>query len=1269
MAPSNMFSYLRPGHAKRNASSSLASPAEPIPSPNPAAYPLPSPSHNTDYLASPRFSDNASYASASPISPFPPQLPPITRVASKLDKQSAGHDTYSTPCHDAMSAGGSGKGNVSGSGGGRGSGSHSHGQAPQDRGLLLSSPQQRTQHQLPPSYEDMAPSASSVSGNTPAGSRPPVSGQVQRMDQAQSWETPPQPSTHLAPATISPSYSGFSKSQTSLLSGISEKLSSSSKATSTPTPAPTKTKSRLSLRNPMSLLMRRRSGQPLDPLADESLVTIRSPPAASSMPDDYDPRIRGNIVHDFNAPRLNRNFSYTNVNGARDTKQDLGRVSPPKVDKEHTPVFREHFDDDTSYEQSQAAIRAEMLVNKDFLARNSVQFAPPTRSPPPPPSAPKDPPSPPTSSPPPPPPCQEFDTSASVLSPVQESPDLMNEAVEATNRKRQSTKSPPSARSRATSVTDAPFQPAGLPAHFSSRASRFSFQIPGGSDSAQEKLLEERHKAKEAAKASKQARYSINSLVDEYDEYDMEDYDMDGGLDEEIPMIGEEDEFEGLGNQTLDSGLGGFDFSSTQAGAQNFNTQMNGFSHLQQSIDMYGNPMGFAMSEQDLQQFKALAIESQPHHSHGPTTERYGLGVSDQQEIPNGPSSAAPPDASIDTTAGARQSRSTNQLDLGDDMYFDDGLIGDQEDAEPAEFDENVFDDPEGPLYDRKVKFSDIDEASQALPSHPNPVMNSETGYEADDDTLSKHLGKCESSLAHTNSVAQQHTLPMFNDMNAYHSALADAANRAEASGRFTRKASVDAGQANHEVDESSTKSDSRPSLMPDDGRQSLEADVFPPEDDVFGMSSGYVDDYDYSDFDSAMEDDPIIAAANAEALAYDDEGFYGQEFGFYASASGEASSAWGGFFGPSGLGRAPSGRNAVREPNLTPITERSEYSTRNSFISLNHFRDSTQPLSSPGLAQLARISPYGWPDSSEDMSMDALMKLRKGAFGGSGASLPASASGSPRNSSPMGMQFVPRSSSPAGNRMKEQDGDYREEDGSANYLENLEDSQEDDEGLMEAVNATYDEDDNAANDDQEQTESPTLTTNDYNSFPSPMAHSHGNEAPLLPPISELYAQHNMAFGTNTSLSMSPGGLDLTTAANVSLPLSPYPAPLPSPYLAQNRPPPPPLIDTSLSSPTTATTSNCTGPRRHSVGFISPVSNASPLTPGGGAAWRLGAGAGAGSSGGGHSRKASAADSVAYVREHDESSGEGRWVLERRRTAESGELELIGREIVEGGRI
>jgi len=51
-----------------------------------------------------------------------------------------------------------------------------------------------------------------------------------------------------------------------------------------------------------------------------------------------------------------------------------------------------------------------------------------------------------------------------------------------------------------------------------------------------------------------------------------------------------------------------------------------------------------------------------------------------------------------------------------------------------------------------------------------------------------------------------------------------------------------------------------------------------------------------------------------------------------------------------------------------------------------------------------------------------------------------------------------------------------------------------------------------------------------------------------------------------------------------------------------------------------------------------------------------------------HSRNGSGADSVTYKREQD-ADGKERWVLERRRTGETGFMELIGREIVEGGRI
>ncbi|KAF2036592.1 hypothetical protein EK21DRAFT_52117 [Setomelanomma holmii] len=1132
-----MFSYLRPGHAKRNASS-LAS-AEPIPSPS--AHPLPSPSQTTEYFSSPRFSDNASHLSSSPISPFPPQLPPITRVASKLDKPQSSIRSGPTAGRPATSTGGSS--NEIGS----------------SRGML--SPPQRSQEQLSPSHDGNPTSTGPMTANTPTGLRPQGLGLAPKSDNSHYLETPSQSSTHLAPPTMSPSYSNFSRSQTSLIGGISEKLSGNSKGTSTPTAAPAKGKSRLNLRNPMSLLMRRRSGQTLDPLSDEALVSHRSPSTVPPMPDNYDPSIRGHIVHDFNAPRINRNFSYTNAYGSDQPQQGEGRVSPPKIDREHTPVFREHFDDDTSYEQSQAAIRAEQLANKDFLARNSVQLPPSGHSPPPPPPPlPKDSPpahTPPVSAPPSRPPFSANDSGSTVLSPVHEAEDPMDVSAEATPRKRKSTKTPPPARSRATSVTDPSFQSAGLPARFNSKASRFSFQFSGGTDSAEEAILEERHKQKAAEKASKQVRMSTNTIDDEYDEYGMDDYDdMDGGFEEEIPMLGGEDEFGGLGDQSMDAGINTFDFStlSIQPDTNDPTSPMNSMGQLQTPIDANGVPIGFAMSEEMMQQYHQALPDGYSERGNDSTESAKGFLESESlgiQSICTNQSTRPKPNALMES---AGQEDQSGDVDLGDDMYFDDGLIGEQDDHDSAEFDENVFDDPGGPLYERKIKPPPVDQIPNALASHPLGMMGSETGYEADDDTMTRHLDASEPSLAHKTSVAHQRPVPDPSDMSAYYSALADAATRAEAAGRFTRKASVDAGQSSSDLEEISSLTNSRPSLIPDDGRVSLETNSFPQEDDVFGMSSSFVDDYDYSDYDSALENDPMIAAANAEALAYDDEGFYGQEFGFYASQVGDSPNAWGGFFGPSGLGRTVSGRNAVREPNLTPITERSEYSTRNSFISLNHFRDGQQPLASPGLAQLARMSPYGWPEE-EDMSLDTLMKLRKGAFGGSAVSLPGSTSNSPRNSSPMGMQFVPRMASPARNRMKEHTDSERESDDSANVEDNFEADGDEDEGLMDAVNAAYeDENDSDESAGEERPESPTLTASDYNSLSSPDSHleHQRKDLPPLPSAAQLQVLHGMH--------------------------------------------------------------------------------------------------------------------VTYVREHDE-AGECRWILERRRTAESGELELIGREIVEGGRI
>ncbi|KAF2248029.1 hypothetical protein BU26DRAFT_519808 [Trematosphaeria pertusa] len=1232
MAPSNMFSYLRPGHAKRNASS-LVSP-DPVSSP-PPAHPLSSPELSTEYLTSPRlgyYPDNASYTSSSPVSPFPPQLPPIPRVASKLDK--SGRSSLLSPEY-AEGA-----------------------QMGWDRGTR--SPPHSGQNQLSPGYENMRPPSRSRAASPPTGKRPQGQSLAQVVEQAVHAEAQAtQSSTHLAPSIISPDYSINSRSQTSLMSGLSEKLSSTSKPP-TPTGQPHKHgKSRLNLRNPMSLLMRRRSGQTLDPLSDESLVTHRSPSIVPPIPDNYDPSIRGRIVHDFSAPRPNRNFSHSNAYA--NEEQRRASASPPKVEREHTPVFREHFDDDTSYEQNQAAIRAEQLANKGFLARNSyVPPPPPARSPPPPPPLPKDsPPVPPPqpSVPPPPPPesVQQFESS--VLSPVQEAPSPTDPPAQLTPRKKKSTKTPPSSRSRATSVTDPAFSPAGLPAHLTSRSSRFSFQI-AGSDSAQEKILEERHKQKMAEKAQQQGRMSTNTIEDEYDEYGLDDFDMDGGYEEEIPMLGEEDEYSGLGNQTMTPGMAAFDFSSLSIQPGNINPMspisMNG--EMQTPLDANGNPIGFAMSEDMLQKVHLPAPGRHVSGTQAPMTDLRGLGLMNLQQGPVDPT-FTPAETPEDSKASVADERASMTFDLGDDLYFDDGMIEEQGDVDAVEFDENVFDDPDGPLFERKLRSPPVEELRSALSSHP-PEIPSETGYEADDDTLTKSFEKSEPALVHATSRARQKPLPDFNNIDAYHSALADAANRAEAQGRFIRKASVDVGRSSSDADDSSSISNSRPSLVPDDGRFSQETTAFPPDDDGFGMDSSFMDDYDYSDYDSAMEDDPMIAAANAEALANDYEGVYGQEFGFYASAQGEAVNAYGGFFGASNLGRSVSGRNAVREPNLTPITERSEYSTRNSFISLNHFRDSQQPLASPGLAQLARISPYGWRDD-EDMSMDSLMKLRKGAFG-STASLPGSSSNSPRNSSPAGMQFIPRTASPAGNRMHEQNGSSFESDESVPVTDVLDDTDEDDEGMMDAVNAVPNdyEEEEEYDDSDERPDSPTLTASDYNALSSPTSHLQTKD---IPPMPQMPPHSPPAVPMHPSSRIPvhiPTGMPLQSPSTIPLPMSPPPLTLHTTFHPPH-PAAPATGSPALSSPMppSATATDSTAPHRKSLGLISPISTTSPVTPGGSGGWKAG-----------HSRKGSAADSVAYVREHDECGSE-RWVLERRRTAESGELELVGREIVEGGRI
>jgi len=159
--------------------------------------------------------------------------------------------------------------------------------------------------------------------------------------------------------------------------------------------------------------------------------------------------------------------------------------------------------------------------------------------------------------------------------------------------------------------------------------------------------------------------------------------------------------------------------------------------------------------------------------------------------------------------------------------------------------------------------------------------------------------------------------------------------------------------------------------------------------------------DYDYND-----DDDPMVAAANAEALANDSEGFYGSEFGFYSSNTNGGLSYAGGFFGNAGV-NGELLRPPIRRPSLTPISERSESSYRNSLVF---------PVPGPqggGWGSPGPLSPGSWgTDQGEELTLGQLLQLRKDAWGGSNGSMRSAGStgngggGSPANSpvgSPLG--------------------------------------------------------------------------------------------------------------------------------------------------------------------------------------------------------------------------------------------------------------------------
>ncbi|KAI9648479.1 hypothetical protein NHQ30_003113 [Ciborinia camelliae] len=806
------------------------------------------------------------------------------------------------------------------------------------------------------------------------------------------------------------------------------------------TPHSQSSKGRLKMLNPMALLARRRASQAIPQLTPESLTTN------FSSNDNFDPRIKGTVVHDFSAPRgPRRNVSYNDVGAADGTRpfQRSPYADSTTNDKagNHTPVFTENFEEeqypaagphvrkandlsDLTAPKPMYAREIQRPVDHDSMSKgmDELQAGDLKRL-----SAQKSP--------------SDFELSvppkAEIPAPV-ESKRISIYPVSTPP------KAYPSARKcgRARNVSDVSAK--DVPKHMKSTSSRFSFDMIGAAE--QERLLEDRHRQK-ALEKKNDPEHDDQQIYDEDDDFNYDDMMDDDGLEERIPGVnadydegdifegfsGGEEEIPGINTTTLeeieeaeeqqdieksasiedevqpgllDGNVAGFTFqphvpspmSPYTPGAEttprDSNGQVIGFAMTKYSPYLMSDPPDSVFTPISPDGKIPPSDNQLPEVQAIPESNLQGLGIG--TETPNKLRNELIQQKTFKSTSFSQISGFDDD-DLyfddgmiglegdGDDLYFDDGIIDLEGDrgVGAGGFDESVFDNNDTDQYGRPIK--DQFMATQTS----NAFATNSTGLlkEVKEDTLSPlflRTNRLAGDLAPQPSCSDNRVSATAPDqltsqgltqdkLAAYQASLAAAAFSAAASGKFRR----DSTQSLFHLD--SDREENQPGLVADSGHTSSHYEQ---------LSPSYDDDFDYDD---ALEDDEFIAAANAEALANDQDGFYGQEFGFYSQpAASSAEYINGGYFGPRGMDgmiRSQSGRVASREPNLTPITERSEYSNRNSFMSASHLHapPGSSPMVSPGLAQLMIAQDY---ERASDMSLEALLKLRSRAWGGSQASV-----------------------------------------------------------------------------------------------------------------------------------------------------------------------------------------------------------------------------------------------------------------------------------------
>ncbi|KAF5502753.1 hypothetical protein CGCA056_v014619 [Colletotrichum aenigma] len=842
------------------------------------------------------------------------------------------------------------------------------------------------------------------------------------------------------------------------------------------------------LKNPMStLLMRRKTSQNAPDLSPLPLGANRLGEPS------YDPRIRGTRVHDFSAPRTRRsvmNDSSNAASGAKpqpsipEEKLDLGKTSSRESAAPSSFQGRNISSASESGRSGSVSVISQTVAASSSVASTKARSSMNLDSKPLPDVPPKD-------------STASSSRSASVVSkkPSVSAASILSKTLPSTR----------TGRSRGASLSGQDVL-SSVPRHMKSTSSRFSFDMVGAAKA--EKLLEERHRQRELERKTSDPTPNQNrdSRFDDFDdEFDYDAMMDDDGMEEEIPMSNDFDDYEedfdaggtdplGLdGEEDFDAGgtdplgldvvpevevemdeedendpdndqenFAGFVFQRSNPASALTSPHSAGLALTPRDAD--GRVIGFALSKDTPGLNPSLSPGYYPGQSMDSQMSEPADGLAIQGlNISNEPQEEQP---SEEEQQGAQldqkphEAPQNNQwlapampppppppLPKKDDLYFDNGLLDELDfagEGDGSTFDESIFDLDDTDQYGRPLpgvfaKFQAARAASNATAAQESVAQDSaaETDTAQEDavqDTSgqegaapqsskrvsdstsrlsaqsnatastahtslsvgmpapsteeskrqSENLGQEESSSAMTSSFSNVEQ----GKMEAYQAALAAAACEAAANGKFRRDSSPPPSEIMSPGAESS-------SLPPQDD--------YPFDDDDDNGFREDLDDYD-------VDYDDFIAEANASALANDQDGWYGQEFGFYsAPIEGRHSRdnstgsdekpfeyANGGFFGPSGVGRSKSGRMISREPNLTPITERSEYSNRNSIMSLGippGIGSGPSSLQSPGLAQLVMMA-----DGEDNMSLTALMKLRSRAWGGSQASLVSSREGSPRS-------------------------------------------------------------------------------------------------------------------------------------------------------------------------------------------------------------------------------------------------------------------------------